>query len=330
MTRVIRFHSSGGPEVLKIESIEIGKPKEDEVRVKIQSIGLNRAESIFRSGNYLEKPIFPSSLGYEGSGIIEAIGSTNSDFKVGDAVCITPRFSMTKYGTYAESAIVPVNSLIKRPPSISELEGSALWMPYLTAYGLVNSIKVGEAVLITAASSSVGLALIQVVNRLGGIPIAITRTQAKKESLLMAGAKHVIVSNEENIAEKTNQITHNKGARLAVDPVSGPNVIELANSLGSYGEIILYGNLSGKASETLFPYRLAMGKGISMRAFFIVREISDPTRFNAAQEFILSGLQDGSLKPTIDKVFSFDEIVQAHIYLEETNQIGKIVIKTNA
>ena len=329
MARVVRFHECGSPEVLKIESIELGEPKADEARVMIQSIGLNRAESAFRSGYYLEKPLFPSLLGYEGSGIIEAIGSANSEFKVGDAVCITPTFSMTKYGVYAESAIVPINSLIRRPNTVTELEASALWMPYLTGYGLVKDIEAGDAVLVTAASSSVGLAVIQIVNRLGGIPIAITRTNAKKDALLKAGAKHVIVTAEENIAERTNEITANKGARLAVDPIAGPAVVELASALGSYGELILYGNLSGKAHETPFPYRLAMGKGISMRAYFIVREMADKVQSAAAREFILAGLKDGSLKPTIDKVFSFDDIVQAHIYLESGEQIGKIVINVN-
>jgi NADPH:quinone reductase-like Zn-dependent oxidoreductase len=330
MVRAVRFYECGGPEVLKIETIEVGEPKQDEARVKIQSIGLNRAESAFRTGYYLEKAVFPSLLGYEGAGIIEAIGSTDSEFKVGDAVCITPTFSMTKYGTYAECAIVPISSLIKRPPSISELEGSALWMPYLTAYGMVKNIKAGDAVLITAASSSIGLALIQIINRLSGIPIAITRTNVKKDALLKAGAKHVIVTAEENIAERINQITANKGARLIVDPIAGPGVIELADALGEYGELILYGNLSGKAHETPFPYRSSMGKGISMSGFFVVKEIADKEKYATAREFILSGLKDGSLKPTIDRVFSFDEIVQAHIYLEESNQIGKIVVKTNA
>lgn len=329
MTRVVRFHQTGGPEVLQLEDESIGEPGPGEARIRIQSIGLNRAEAAFRSGTYIEQPVFPSRIGYEAAGIIEALGDTKSDFKVGDAVCILPEFSMTRYGVCAESAIVPSAALIKRPAELNEIEAAAVWMPYMTAWGALSELApfaASDAVVITAASSSVGLAAIQVAHRLGAVPIAVTHTAEKRDALLAAGAPHVIVSTEENIAERVMAITHGKGARMVFDPIAGPGVADLAAALGPRGIFVIYGNLSGRGQETPFPYMQAMRKSLTMRPYLIFPDMANKTRHIAACEFILSGLKDKSLKPIIAKTFTLDQIVDAHRYMESNQQIGKIVV----
>jgi NADPH:quinone reductase-like Zn-dependent oxidoreductase len=112
-TKVVRFHEFGGPEVLRFESLEVGEP--GEVRVRIESIGLNRAEAAFRSGRYIEKAQLPARLGYEAAGIVEALGEGVKGVSVGEPICVMPAFSMNKYGVYAERAIVPAVALLKRP-----------------------------------------------------------------------------------------------------------------------------------------------------------------------------------------------------------------------
>ncbi len=329
MTRVVRFHQTGGPEVLQIDNIDIGSPGPGEVRVRIQSIGLNRAEAAFRAGTYLEKPVFPSLIGYEAAGTVEALGDEKTGFKVGDPVCILPSFSMTRYGVYAESAIVPGAALIKWPTELSAIEAAAVWMPYLTALGAMRdyaSFGKEDAILITAASSSVGLAAIQIVNRLGAVSVAVTRSAAKRDALLAAGARHVIVSEEENIAERTAAITQGKGARMVLDAVAGPGVTDLMAALGPLGTLVIYGNLSGRARETPFPYLSAMQKGLSMRAYLIFQDMADSKKRAAGCDFVLSGIKDKSLKPTIAKTFTLDQIADAHRYLESSQQIGKIVV----
>src|ERR1700730_15186387 len=195
MSRIVRFSKTGGPEVLQIENIAVPPPASGEVRIQVKAIGLNRAEVMFRLGQYLEEPKFPSRLGYEASGTIEAIGPGVKGFSIGDIVSTIPSTSQGKYGVYGEMATVPVQFVVKHPSSLSFNEAAAVWMQYITAYGAlidIAHIKKDDYVVITAASSSVGLAAIQLCNLVGTTPIAVTRTNDKKAQLLKAGAAHVI------------------------------------------------------------------------------------------------------------------------------------------
>ena len=194
MPKIVRFHQVGGPEVLKLEEMPAPQPGKGEVRIKVEAIGLNRAEVMFRSGQYLYQPEFPSTLGYEAAGTVEEIGPGVSGLKPGDRVSSVPSFSMRDYYTYGEVALLPAAALAKYPDNLSSIEGASIWMQYLTAYGLVEFGKMqqGQHVLITAAASSVGLAAIQLANSVGAIPIATTRSDTKARSLLGAGAKFVV------------------------------------------------------------------------------------------------------------------------------------------
>jgi len=179
MSRVVRFHAYGGPEVLRIEDEPLPAPGPGEIQVSIEAIGLNRAEAAFRAGQYLESADFPSRIGYEASGIVEALGPGVAGFLPGDAVCVIPAFSMTRYGVYAERANVPASAVLRSPEGLSADSAAALWMAYLTAYGALIDIPrlgQGDSVVITAPSSSVGLAAIQIANLVGAHPIAITRS----------------------------------------------------------------------------------------------------------------------------------------------------------
>ena len=159
--RVVRLHSTGGPEVLKIETEPIPEPGRGEVRLRVKAIGLNRAEVMFREGRYLETPAFPAKLGYEAAGVVEAVGADVDKSWLGKKVSSMPVFVMTKYGVYGEVAIVPVRAIAVYPERLTPEEGTSIWMQYLTAYGaLVEFAKVtkGDFVVLTAASSSVGIA----------------------------------------------------------------------------------------------------------------------------------------------------------------------------
>ena len=136
----IRFFETGKAEVLKIKDLPIMNPKEGEVRIKVEAIGLNRAEIMFRKGQYLEDPVFPSPLGYEASGIVDAVGSGVNSVKPGDRVSTIPAFSMGLYSVYGESATVPEHAVAKYPESLSSIEGTSIWMAYLTAYGAIVEI----------------------------------------------------------------------------------------------------------------------------------------------------------------------------------------------
>lgn len=328
-SKVIRFHETGDPSVLQSEMLDVGEPGEGEILVRIEAIGLNRAEAAFRAGHYIEPPKLPARIGYEAAGVIEALGEGVNDFNVDDSVCVIPAFSMNQYGVYAERAIVPAYSVVKRPPGLNTEEAASIWMQYLTAFGAlidVAGIGQGDHVIITAASSSVGLAATQICNSVGAVPIAVTRTEDKKEKLIKLGAAHVVVMDQQEMVDEVMQITNGQGARLAFDPIAGPITGQLAAALGKQGMLILYGNLSGKAMETVIPFGPTVGKGLSIRGYLVFEIIQDAQRMGSACKFIEEGLEKGTLKPVIDKVFTLDEIVDAHRYLEASQQIGKIIV----
>lgn len=329
MGKVARFHQLGGPEVLQLDELDVAAPQADEVLINIHTIGLNRAEVMFRSGQYLETPELPSRLGYEASGVIEQVGSNVSQFNVGDKVNVIPSFSMNQYGTYAEKAIMPVHAIVKQPASISDSEAAAVWMQYLTAWGAlidIGQLSAGQTLLIPAASSSVGLAAIQIANQVGAIPIAITRTATKKALLLEHGAKNVIVSESQQIAEQVQLITGGKGADMVFDPVAGPALNELANACGRFAQLIVYGKLSPHV--TPFPLFAALEKGLTFRGYTLFEITLDQKRLQQGVAFINEGLEAGSLKPVIAKTFSLNDIVDAHKYMESNQQIGKIIVTT--
>ncbi len=326
-TKIIRFHETGGADVLKIEDLPLAEPGEGEVRLKVEAIGLNRAEVMFREGQYLEDPEFPSRLGYEAAGIVDAVGPGTEGIQIGDRVSTIPSFSMGKYGVYGESAIVPGYAVARYPDHLTAIEGAAIWMQYLTAFGALiefGQLKKEDSVLITAASSSVGLAAIQITKAAGATAIAATRGADKKPFLLDAGADHVIVTNEEDLAERVMSVTSDKGVRMIFDPVAGPLLEKLADAAASGATIFEYGALSPE--PTPFPLFPALGKGLTVRGYTLFEIVQDSEKRARGISYIRDGLQSGALKPIIDRTFPLDAIVDAHRYLESNRQKGKIVV----
>lgn len=327
MSRVVRFHRTGGPEVLQLEELDIGRPKAGEIRIRVRAFGLNRAEAMFRSGAYLENPNLPAKLGYEAAGEIEVLGEGVTGLAVGDAVSTIPAFSMNQYGVYGDAAIVPAHAVVKHPANLSWVEAASIWMQYLTAYGAlveIAGVATGEAAVITAASSSVGVAAIQIVNGLGAVSIAATRTGAKRDALLEAGARHVIVTQQQDLTEEVMRLTAGKGARYAFDPIAGPGVEALAAAMGDGGTIFLYGALAGE--PTPFPLFPALAKNLLIRGYTLFSIVGRPESLDRGKRFVIDGLAAGRLKPLIARSFSLQDIVQAHRYLESNQQVGKIVV----
>lgn len=330
MARIVRFNKTGGAEVLQIVEESVPAPASNEVQIQVHAIGLNRAETMYRNGMYLETPQFPSRLGYEASGRVTAVGKDVTEFKVGDAVSTIPAFSMNQYGSYGELVNMPVHAVAKNPASLSWVEASAIWMQYTTAYGAlvdIANINAGEFVLITAASSSVGIAAIEIANMLGAIPIAMTRKSNKKEALLKVGAKYVIASEEQDIVAEVNKITHGNGARVVFDPVGGPTLNKLADATALGGIIFQYGALS--TEPTPLPLFTVLGKQLTIRGYVLFELSTNPLRLAKAKKFVIEGLNSGKLKPIIAKTFPFEQIAEAHRYMESNEQLGKIVVTVN-
>jgi NADPH:quinone reductase-like Zn-dependent oxidoreductase len=327
MARVVRFHQVGGPEVLRVEEVEVPAPGKGEVQISIKALGLNRAESMFRNGQYLEEPKLPARLGYEAAGTVAAVGQDVHGFKVGDAVSTIPSFSLNDYGLYGELANAPVHAVTHHPASLSWAEAAAVWMQYLTAYGALidlGKLTKGDTILIPAASSSVGLAAIQIANRVGAVPVALTRGKSKRQALLDAGAAHVIATDEQDLVKEVLGITGGKGARVVFDPVGGPTFAKLAQATARLGILFLYGALSPE--PTPLPLFDVLGKWVTIRGYVMMEITSDPERLERAKTFVNDGLASGSFEPLVAKTFPLEEIVEAHRYLESNQQIGKIVV----
>ena len=327
MPKIVRFHATGDADVLKIEDMPLTEPGEGEVRLKVEAIGLNRAEVMYRRGQYLETPELPSRLGYEASGTIDATGPGVSGLQVGERVSTIPSFSMGKYGVYGESAIVPAYAAVPYPDNLTPVEGAAIWMQYLTAFGALieyGQTSAQDSVLITAASSSVGLAAIQITKNAGATAIATTRGADKKAFLLEAGADHVIVTDEEDLAERVMEITSGTGARILFDPVAGP-FLELLAATAAPGAIIFeYGALA--PATTIFPLFTALAKGLTVRGYTLFEIVKDAGKLARGKQYIHDAIQSGKLKPVIDRTFPLDAIVEAHRYMESNRQKGKIVV----
>src|SRR4051812_2718594 len=164
MARVVRFHELGGPEVLKIEQAEVPPAGKGEVQIRVKSLGLNRAESMFRRGEYVEQPRLPARDGYEAAGTVAAIGPGVEGFEVGDAVSTIPAFSLNQYGVYGDLVNVPAYAVAHHPASLSWQQAASIWMQYLTAYGAlieIAGLEAGGAGGVPAASSGGSPAAIQ-------------------------------------------------------------------------------------------------------------------------------------------------------------------------
>ncbi len=328
MTRAYRFHETGGPEVLKLEELETGDPGPGEVRIKVYAVGLNRAEAMYRAGNYPTKPSLPSLIGYEGVGTITALGPGVERFSAGDRACVLPMIQQGDYGIWAEEAIVPVRILLPAPDMLSDVAAAATWMQYMTAYAIYEVADIGpnDGVIIPAASSSVGLAAIQLANWAGAVSIAATRTSAKRDALRDLGAAHVIATEEEDLVARVMEITGGKGARCAFDPVGGPYVDTLAQALAERGILFVYGGLSGQ--PTPYPHWPMAFKGASMRGWVASEIWNHPHRFEAAREKILAGLAQGRLEPVIGRCFKgLESLPEANAFLESNQQVGKVVVE---
>jgi NADPH:quinone reductase-like Zn-dependent oxidoreductase len=327
MSRMIEFKVAGGPEVLEFVETAVPAPGPKEVRVIVKAIGVNRAESMWRQDAYIEPVIFPAGLGYEAAGIVDAVGENVKGFAVGDAVSAIPSFSMNDYHTYGEVIVLPADTIVKHPESMSFVEAASVWMMFVTPYGaLIEDAKIGKGdfVIISAASSSVGLAAIQIAKYAGAVPIALTRTSKKKERLLEMGASYVIATEEVDMVSEVMKITDDKGARVVFDPVGGPTFSKLVSALAFEGTAYIYGLLSN--GKTHLPVLDMIAKVTTVKAHNIWLTSGDEQRRRTAVAFILEGIASGALRAIIDRTFAFNEMVDAHRYLETSEQFGKVVV----
>jgi len=328
MARHVRFHKTGGPEVLQIDEVPTPEPKAGEVRISVRALGLNRAESMYRTGRYVIEPAFPATMGYEASGVIDAIGPDVSGLAVGDPVAVIPAFMFDQYGLYGDLVIAPARAVVKNPSGVSWEVAAATWMPFTTAWGALIDLAdlgKGDFVVLSAASSSVGLAAMQIAHSVGATPIAITRNGEKVDALRQAGFTHVLQTGLDDVTAEIMRISGGAGARVVFDPVGGPDFENIVKATSKDAIVFIYGALSHDATQV--PVLHVLGKHTTIRGYEFIEVTADDEKLARAKGFITEGLSAGKLSPQIAKVFPFDEIVEATRFLESNAQFGKIVVK---
>ena len=328
MPKTVLFDETGGADVLRVVETPDLVAGEGEVRIAVDALGINRAEIMFREGVYHVQPEFPSRIGYEACGTIDAVGPGVEGLAVGDRVSTIPCFSMIEHGVCGEQAVVPAFAAARYPDHLTPVKAAAIWMPYMTAYGAIveyGRVKQGDNVLLTAASSSVGIAAIQIVKSLGARPIATTRGAEKKDFLLNIGAHRVVVTDEEDLAESVMEITGGAGADVIFDPVVGSFLPILAEAAAYHGTIFCYGHLS--PADSVIPLYPAIRKGLTFRGYTIMEISRDASLREQARKFIYEGLESGAFKPIIARTFPLDDVVGAYKYMESNAQMGKIVVE---
>jgi NADPH:quinone reductase-like Zn-dependent oxidoreductase len=327
MSRSVMLHEFGDANVLRIEDVTVPRPGPKEVRLKIKAIGLNRVEVMFRNGNWPVKPSLPSHMGLEAVGEIDVVGSDVDGFQQGDRVALVPTYGVGDYGLYGELSLAPARALVRIDDRTNWIDAAATWVAFATAWsGLVDvaNLSAGQFVLISAASSGVGLAAIQIANRLGAKPIALTRTSAKVDALKQAGAEWVIATRDQDVVAEVRQITEGKGAEVVFDGVAGSEFAQMIEAAAAGAKLVLYGGLGGPIATV--PIAPVLTKRVTIEGFRLNATTGDDAKLQRMKMFVAAGLSSGAFKPLIAKVFPFDEIVKAHEYLESGDQFGKVVV----
>lgn len=326
--RVVILREFGGPDKLLIEEVENLPPAPGQVRVKINAIGLNRAEVAVRAGKYPIPKELPIRLGFEGAGVVDELGDGVEDFKRDDRVSIIPvgkRFA--EQGSYAEYCNVPVEGLARTPQCLTDEEAAASWMAFLTPWAALIKqarARAGDTVIITAASSSLGPPTFQLLKHEGMTSIACTRSPEKVALLRKCGADHVIDISTENLAARVKDITSGKGADLAFDPVGGPGIKDIIKALGFGGKLVLYGMLDSRPME-ITPWSL-MAKQLTIYSHIIFHHTKDLAVRREGIDYVTRGMLSGAFRPVIAKRFKFEDIAEAHSYMQSNQQVGKIVV----
>ena len=333
MPLTAHFDDLGGPEKIKLVDQPVSHPKAGEVQLKMHTAGLNRAELLYVAGHYLVEPQLPGApLGAEGAGEVVALGDGVDSFTEGDRVCVLPMMDWTQYGVLAEIVNVPVDALERIPDGIDYEDAAAFWMAFATAYGMIAQVgglptdASGKTVVVTGASSSVGTSAFQLLKHMGAVSVATTRNRAKVEQLREAGADHVVVTEEEDLAARLDKITDGRGVDLVCDSVVGGMVAPAAEALVPEGKLVLMGFQSGEVPG--LPFYPILTKGISIKGFHLVWHLLDhPERRKAAVDYLMPLWANGSLKPVIDRIFELKDVSSAYAYMGENAHLGKIVVR---
>lgn len=318
--KAIRIHEHGDASVLKVDKLAQPTPKEGEALVRIKTAGLNFIDIYIRSGRY-PRPL-PLTLGLEGAGIVEAVGTGVTEVQTGDRVAYAGQI-----GSYAEYNVVPASQLIPLPNDISFEQGAAFPLQGMTAHYLLHEfykVKKGSRVLVHAAAGGVGLLLIQWIKKLGGIAIGTVSSEEKAKMAYEAGADHVILYTQQDFVEETKKLTDGHGADYIIDGVGKSTFNKDLDAVRTHGHICLFGSSSGPA-DPLLPNSLQT-KSITLSGGSLFNFMNTREELLQRADAVLKGIEEGWLKLNIDSQFPLEQAAMAQTKLESRDTVGKVIL----
>lgn len=320
--KAIRIRKTGGPEVMKLEDVDLPSPGEGEVRIRHKAIGLNFIDTYHRSGLY---PVnLPSGLGLEAAGVVEDIGKGVEGIKRGDRVA----YGVGPIGAYAEAKNHPARRLSRLPDSISYEQAAAMMLKGMTArYLLRETYRVlpGDPVLIQAAAGGVGLILCQWANALGAIVIGTAGSPEKVKLAAANGCHHVIDYSKEDVAKRVREITGGKGVAVVYDGIGQATVMASLDSLRPRGLFVTFGNASGpvKALDTLW---LSQRGSLYLTRPTLMAYVADDNDLQATASDLFAMVTSGKVKIAINQRYKLADAAQAQRDLESRKTTGATVL----
>jgi NADPH:quinone reductase-like Zn-dependent oxidoreductase len=330
--KIAVFDALGETMDFHLVTAAIPEPGPHEVRFKVSAFALNQADILLTQGRHYVQADLPIRLGYEGCGVIDAIGAAVTRFTVGDRVTCIPNVD-GPYWTAGEYALAREDFVTAWPEGYSAAEASSLWMQYLTPYfpfAELFPFRPDDWVMITAATGGTGLGSVSLAKLLGARLIATTRTESKAAVLKARGADEVISTDDPEFVSKVNRVTEGQGVRLINDTLCGPYVPMLTETLSARGVIFIHGALAGDNQLSL-PVLNLVHRGAGLYGYSLINELRRPGALDRARDFILAALADNRLpRPLVDRVFPFDQVRAAYDRLRQGLQSGKIVVSVDA
>ena len=322
MSKAIRIHEAGGPEVMRLEECDPGAPAEGEVQLRHTAIGLNYIDVYDRSGLY-PMPL-PGGLGREAAGVVIAVGRKVRGFRKGDRVA----YVHTQPGSYSEVRNMPASRLVKLPKAVTDEQAAALMLKGLTAEYLLQRtyrVRKGDWVLVHAAVGGVGLILCQWAKALGARVIGVVGSEAKAALARRNGCKHVLVMGQDKIVERVRALTGGQGVAVVYDSVGRDTFMDSLDCLKPRGMMVSYGNASGPP-PAISPLELSKRGSLFLTRPSLFAYIADRKELDAAARALFRVVASRKVRLHIGQRYPLAEAAQAHRDLESRKTTGSTVL----
>jgi NADPH2:quinone reductase len=322
MTKAIRIHQTGGPEVLQWDTVTVNKPGPGQVRLRQTACGLNYIDIYLRNGTYPVKEL-PAVLGMEAAGVVEELGEGVVDLVPGDRVA----YAMD-LGGYTEERLIDANRLIKIPHTIDDKTAATMMLKGLTAHYLLfrtYPVNSGDTILVYGASGGVGLMLCQWAKHLGATVIGCVGTQQKADIAMAHGCDYPVFYRQENIVERVRALTHGEGVAVVYDGIGEQTFEASLDSLRPFGVMVTYGNISGQV-KPFSPAILAPKGSLYVTRPTLATHVATRALLEEGANRLIQVVSEGIVKNNVNQSYALKDTAIAHRDLEARNTTGSSVL----